>query len=215
MATQPRYEGQPAQPIGPRPGAMPGTEPLQLTGAQWGPVLAGAFAAIAALLILLTLGGAVGTTIGAAPSPAQGIGVGAAIWGAIVVIVSYLLAGWITGHTARPDRTSTILALGALAWIVSGFLLMVPMVLGLGNLIGGLGGGLAGGVAGLIGQQPGVLQGLQQIQPPAVQGEQVAGIARNVLWVLLLSQVLGVGSAMLGAYLAHRSAVGRRVHGVA
>src|SRR5690606_27134952 len=93
MATQPRFEGQPAQPIGPRPGAMPGAEALQLTGAQWGPVLAGAFAAIAALLILLTLGGAVGATIGASPSPAQGIGVGAGIWGAIVVIVSYLFAG--------------------------------------------------------------------------------------------------------------------------
>lgn len=214
MATQPRYEGQPAQPIGPRPGAMPGTEPLQLTGAQWGPVLAGAFAAIAALLILLTLGGAVGATIGASPSPAQGIGVGAGIWGAIVVIVSYLFAGWITGHTARPDRTSTVLALGVLAWIVSGFLLMVPMVLGLGNLIGGLGGGLAGGVAGLV-ARPGAIQGLQQFQTPMVQGAQVAGIARNVLWLILLSQILGVGSAMIGSYLAQRSTAGRRVHGTA
>src|SRR5436189_4408931 len=83
---------------------------------QWGAVLAGTFAGLAATIIMGTLGAALGMTAGAASmthtdsvnsdmaeKAAVGFGLGAGIWMLLTALVTGILGGSALNATARRD----------------------------------------------------------------------------------------------------------------
>lgn len=124
-----------APPVGPR--------------VRWGGVTSGFVIALGTILLLTTLGLAIGiSAIGdprtATSDTASGLGLGAGVWGAITLLIAYFLGGLVsTRVTDRPDRGGALMH-GALVWtLTSVFLIWLigqGVSLGLSSLFGALGG---------------------------------------------------------------------------
>ncbi len=72
---------------------------------RWGPVIAGIFAALATLVTLTILGIAIGSATYEAGDNLGDIGLGAGIWGAISVLISFFVGGLLAARTAAtPER---------------------------------------------------------------------------------------------------------------
>jgi hypothetical protein len=116
---------------------------------RWGGVTSGWIMALGTLLLLTTLGLAIGiTAIGdprTADSPtASGLGMGAGLWGAVTLLIASFLGGLVsTRVTDRPDRGGAFLH-GALVWTLTSLVLVwllgQGMSLGLSGLFGALSG---------------------------------------------------------------------------
>jgi hypothetical protein len=116
---------------------------------RWGGVTSGWIMALGTLLLLTTLGLAIGiTAIGdprtADSATASGLGMGAGLWGAVTLLIALFLGGLVsTRVTDRPDRGGAVLH-GALVWTLTS--LMLVWLLGQGVSLGlsGLFGALSG-----------------------------------------------------------------------
>jgi hypothetical protein len=125
-----------------------GTPPIGVR-VRWGGVTSGWIMALGTLLLLTTLGLAIGiTAIGdprTADSPtASGLGMGAGLWGAISLLIALFLGGLVsTRVTDRPDHGGAVFH-GALVWTLTS--LMLVWLLGQGVSLGlsGLFGALSG-----------------------------------------------------------------------
>ncbi len=175
---------------------------------RWGPIWAGLFTALTSLLLLSLLGLAIGLTAGDAEEAARqgglpvNTGMGAAVWGAISAILSFLLGGYVAGRTAAVFDRGWGALNGALV-----FLLAVPVILllagqGLGTVLGVLG----NYVSGLSVNLNQVQQALPNTAPNATPQEiaTAAENARNGAWGTLLGLLLGLGAAALGGALGTR-----------
>jgi len=67
---------------------------------RWGPVLAGAFAAMTALAVLSTLGVAVGLSTYDTGDNPRNFAIGAGIWGIITMLLSFFFGGWIAARSS-------------------------------------------------------------------------------------------------------------------
>jgi hypothetical protein len=110
---------------------------------RWGGVMSGLVVAIGALMLLSTLGLAIGlTAIGdpraATTETASGLGIGAGIWTFITLLVAYFLGGMVsTQVTDRPDRTGAVIH-GVLVWVLFMLYLFWLMVSGISLGLTGL-----------------------------------------------------------------------------
>jgi len=162
-------------------------------GVQWKSVIAGALAGFAVTLILTTLGTAIGITAGdAADASGRAVGTGAAIWWALTVVAAGLTGGWVIARTARADGYYDPMIYGTLAWVAGALILLFLLAIGAGSLMGGLGGGLGAAAA-----QRGMPQGTPA--DTARVAQQAADVGKGAAWGLLISQLLGLGSSILGA----------------
>src|SRR5215213_1325787 len=68
---------------------------------RWGPILAGTFAALTALVVLNTLGSAIGLS---AYDPGEdnprNFALGAGIWGIISMLISFAFGAWLTARSS-------------------------------------------------------------------------------------------------------------------
>jgi len=181
---------------------------------RWGPIWAGLFTALTTIIILSLLGVAIGLTAvdpraAAQGGPPQGIGIGAAIWGAITAIVAFLLGGWVAGRTAAVfDRKWGALN-GALVFLVAVPATLLLAGLGLGSLLGTL-----GSFAGALNIDPSQIQSAiqgatNQAQQAAAQTQpsdlaQAAQAARTGAWGTLIGLLVGLGASALGGLLGTR-----------
>ena len=116
---------------------------------RWGGVTSGWIMALGTLLLLTTLGLAIGITALGDPrtadsATASGLGLGAGLWGAVSLLIALFLGGLVsTRVTDRPDRGGAVLH-GALVWTLTS--LMLVWLLGQGVSLGlsGLFGALSG-----------------------------------------------------------------------
>jgi hypothetical protein len=162
-------------------------------GVQWKSVVAGALAGFAVTLILTTLGAAIGITAGdAADAGGRAVGMGAAIWWALTVVAAGLTGGWVIARTARADGYYDPAIYGTLAWVVGAIILLFLLAVGVGSMMGGLGGGLGAAAA-----QRGMPQGTPA--DTARVAERAADVGKGAAWGLLISQLLGLGSSIVGA----------------
>ena len=174
-------------------------------GMQWKPVLAGALTGFAVTLILTTLGAALGITAAdvADGGDSRAVGIGALIWWVLTVVAAGLAGGWVIAQTARWDMYYNPVIYGTLAWVVGVIILLLLLAIGVGSMIGGLGGGLGAAAA--------------ERGMPAMSGadtarvaERASDVGQGTAWGLLLSQLLGVGSSILGARMRRNRTVTTR-----
>lgn len=106
---------------------------------QWGPIVAGVFAAIVTFLLLTILGFALGASVLDPANTAGEIGAWAAIWGAVSAILSFFVGGWIAARSAAVDGSFAALMQGLMVG-AAGLLFMIWLTAsGLGNLFGTIG----------------------------------------------------------------------------
>ena len=176
-----------------------GRRPTWDRGMQWKPVLAGALAGFAAMIVLTTLGAALGISAGDAADggDARAIGTAAGIWWLLTVLASGVFAGWVIAHTARRDLDYDAVIYGVLAWVVGTIILLFLLAVGVGSMLGGLGGGL--GAAAAERGVPSVGQA-----DTARIAETAANVGQGAAWGLLISQLLGIGGTIFGARMRPR-----------
>lgn len=166
---------------------------------QWKPVVAGALAGFAAMVVLTTLGAALGISAADASdgADARSVGTAAGLWWLLTVIASGFFGGWVVAHTARRDLDYDPMIYGVLAWAVGTLILLFLLAIGVGSMMGGLGGGLGAAAAE---------RGTPNVSPAdtARIAERAANIGKGAAWGLLLSQVLGIAASIFGASMRPR-----------
>lgn len=198
---------------------------------SWGAVIAGTVIALVVQLMLSLLGIGIGATQvdpGGAAGQAvpEGLGIGAAIWWILSVLISLFIGGWVAGYLAgMPERADGLmhgLVTWGLATIVSLWLLTTTV----GAVATGAWNVIEGGLSAMDGQQtavsqpgaqpgaqqqPGVAEQLQQQaqdvmaegqQPGQQQGEQTAeqaadAVAQAGIWAFV-AMLLGALAAGFG-----------------
>ena len=146
----------------------------------WGPIWAGLVATLPTFLILELL--------------AYGLGLGNASGGTnawvtgILVLLAFLVGGWVAGKTSAVRGTSAGLMTGFLVWGLGMTLLVLLSLLGLGQVFGVAGQFLAAG---------------NRVNPGGVQvnPNQVAQITRLAAWGGFLSLIVSAAAAMLGSWI--------------
>ncbi|MFN2565543.1 MAG: hypothetical protein ABR499_11125 [Gemmatimonadaceae bacterium] len=177
-----------------------GRRPAWDRGMQWKPVVAGALAGFAVMIILTTLGAALGISAADAADGGDGraAGTGAGIWWILTALVSGLFGGWVIARTARRDLDYDPVIYGTLAWVIGTIILLFLLAIGVGSMMGGLGGGLGAAVAERGGAPRGSPADTARI------AETAANIGKGAAWGLLLSQLLGLGGSIFAARMRTR-----------
>ncbi|HEX6999106.1 MAG TPA: hypothetical protein VF322_13270 [Gammaproteobacteria bacterium] len=119
---------------------------------SWGGIFGGVLVALGVLMLLSSLGLAVGiSAMQPGETEASTVGTGAGIWGAISMLIALFVGGWTaTRIGAITDRTTGFFE-GALVWVVSVLLMAYFAASGIGALAGGAF-RVAGGATQAIGQ---------------------------------------------------------------
>jgi hypothetical protein len=180
--------------------AIEGRRPSWDRGMQWKPIVAGALAGFAVMIILTTLGAALGVTAADAADGADGRAAGAwaGLWWLLTALASGLFGGWVIAHTARRDLDYDPLIYGTLAWVIGTIILLFLLAIGVGSMMGGLGGGLGAAVAERGGAPRGSPADTARI------AETAANVGKGAAWGLLLSQLLGLGATIYGARMRRK-----------
>jgi hypothetical protein len=176
-----------------------GRRPSWDRGMQWKPVVAGALAGFAVMVVLTTLGAALGITAGDAADggDARAVGTAAGIWWLVTALASGVFGGWVISRTARRDLDYDPVIYGILAWVIGTIILLFLLAVGVGSMMGGLGGGLGAVVA-----ERGVPSGSPADTTRVA--EAAANVGKGAAWGLLLSQILGIGGSIFGARMRPR-----------
>jgi len=176
-----------------------GRRPSWDRGMQWKPVVAGALAGFALMIVLTTLGAALGISAADAANGADARegGTAAGIWWLLTSLASGVFGGWVIAHTARRDLDYDPVIYGLLAWVVGTIVLLFLLAVGVGSVMGGLGGAL-GAAAAERGAPSGSPADTARV------AEAAASIGKGAAWGLLLSQILGIGGAIFGARMRRR-----------
>lgn len=163
---------------------------------HWGPVWAGVIGGFAVLILLTLLGLGIGLATIDPTAGAAGVGTAAFIWGAIILLVSYFVGGWIAGRTSSYRGTTTsAFFLGSLVWALSVVLLVLATTLGFAGVLGA------------------VVAPFNLVLAPGVSPAQaIATAASTAIWsfiVLLIAWAVAFG----GAYVGTKSMVMEREYG--
>ncbi len=145
---------------------------------RWWPILAGVVVALVTIVVLSTLGIALGLTNGG-PDGEPGT---AFAWGATTAFVALFMGGFTAGCTASVSGPAMGIFNGAMVWALS---LVVTL------LLVALGAGAAFGLMGAVGVDFNV--------DAQTQG-QLFGIGDQVWWTFV-AMLVGLGAAALGGYL--------------
>ncbi|MGQ9674162.1 MAG: hypothetical protein ACUVX1_00645 [Chloroflexota bacterium] len=142
---------------------------------RWGPIFAGFVAAISTIVLLSTLGAAVGLTT------AGPIGTAGGIWAAIVWLVGLFLGGWLAARLSAVGGRQLGLVQGTLVWAFTIFFALIITALGASALLGSVLGGVILTVAG------------QPIGDP------------TTVWLIFGALLIGLIAAALGGWVGARS----------
>jgi hypothetical protein len=188
---------------------------------QWGAILAGTLAGFAAIVLMSTLGAALGSTAGAimldeprtedtTEKATAAFSVGFVFWVILTALVGGLVGGYVVARASNYDRPYRPMMLGAISWAGGIVLALALLAPGTGGLLGGLGGSAAGTAGlrydGTYGRFERVPSGVEsRPMTPAEREEmrQTAGVATRSAatgaWILLTALLVGLASTMLAA----------------
>jgi len=112
---------------------------------SWGGVFGGVLAGIGVLMLLSSLGVAVGISATNPRNPDGGaLGTGAAIWTSLALLISLFVAGWASTRLSMLWERTTAMFEGALVWVLSMILIVYLTASGIGLV--------ASGAVGLLGK---------------------------------------------------------------
>ncbi|MCL5025029.1 MAG: hypothetical protein M1531_00805 [Chloroflexi bacterium] len=141
---------------------------------RWGPIFAGLFVAFSVVVLLGALGAAFGLQVGGDLTTT-----GAAIWGAIMLIVGFFVGGWIAGRASAVSGPAWGWLQGVVVWAIT----MSAFV-----FLGGFGlAGVIGATIGLGAGAPGALATPTGIQAAA--------------WGTFIAMILGLIFAAIGGWV--------------
>lgn len=105
---------------------------------SWGGVFGGVLAGIGLLLLLSSLGIAVGISAVDPRNPnGSAIGTGAAVWTALTLLIALFVGGWASTRLSMLWERTTALFEGALVWVLSMILILYLAANGVGLIAGG------------------------------------------------------------------------------
>jgi len=111
---------------------------------SWGGVFGGVLAGIGTLLLLTSLGLAIGiSAVDPRDTNAGAIGTGAATWTALSLLISLFIAGWASTRLSMLWERTTAMFEGAIVWVMSLIVILYLTANGVGLL--------ASGASGLLG----------------------------------------------------------------
>jgi hypothetical protein len=141
------------------------SETIWMSRTQWGAILIGSFAGLAVVIVMGTLGAALGITAGSigianmqsmnqgtADSTGSAFTIGAAIWMLLTALVTGLVGGWALNATARRDRPYSSFIFGGVCWAVGVCVSLALASPAIGGTFAGLGGGAGAAVGAAAGQ---------------------------------------------------------------
>jgi len=140
---------------------IPGTDGVRVS---WGGIWGGVLVALAALLLLTSLGLAVGVSaVNPTDADAESVGIGAAVWSAASLLIALYVGGMVATRIGATHDRSTSLFEGVLVWIVSVLLIAYMAGAGIGLLATGafkLVGGASQAIGAIAtGEAPDLAQG--------------------------------------------------------
>jgi hypothetical protein len=119
--------------------------PLDGMKISWGGVFGGVLAGIGVLMLLSSLGLAIGITATDPRSPdGEALGTGAAIWTGVTLLISLFIAGWASTRLSMLWERTTAMFEGVLVWVLSLILILYMTASGIGLV--------ASGAFGLVGK---------------------------------------------------------------
>jgi hypothetical protein len=125
--------------------------PLDGMKISWGGVFGGVLAGIGALMLLSSLGLAIGISATDPRNPdGEALGNGAAIWTGLTLLVSLFIAGWASTRLSMMWERTTAMFEGVLVWVLSLILILYLTVNGIGLIASGAF-GLMGNTAQAVG----------------------------------------------------------------
>ncbi len=111
---------------------------------RWPAILAGIFTVLAALIVFVVLGVALGLTAYDANN-LRGLGIGAGVYGVISALVAFALGGFIAAKTAARRGTGNAILQSGMVWIVTIALIVNFIGTGVGTILN-----VAGNAAGTV-----------------------------------------------------------------
>ena len=161
---------------------------------SWGAILAGSAVTFALYVLLNLLGAAIGLTMNT-----DGIGVGAAIYAIVVVVLSLFAGGWVVSRCTAGESRSEAMLYGAILWGVTFFLLVWLVGVGFGMGFNALVERSGGTPA--VATAPAGSGGVS-----TASREDAAEAAWWAFGGTLLSMLAAVGGAVAGASVGHSGA---------
>ncbi len=110
---------------------------VQGMSVSWGGIWGGVLIGMGTLLLLTALGLALGVTAVDADSDAQALGMGAAIWAGISLLLAIYIGGMVSTRIGAIFDTTTGIFEGALVWVLSLLLIVYLAGSGIGIVAGG------------------------------------------------------------------------------
>jgi hypothetical protein len=172
---------------------------------SWGGIFGGALAGVGTLLLLTTLGLAIGITA-ADPRDMDGsaVGTGAAIWTAFTLLIALFIAGWASTRLSMLWERTTAMFEGALVWVLSMIAILYLTASGIG-LIAGSAFNIAGNAVQTATASAG---GMQDLMSGDV--DQMLARLRDPQTASRLATTLDMPRAQVSASLADASAAVER-----
>lgn len=183
---------------------------------RWGPVLAGTFAALTALVVLSVLGTAIGLSAYDPGDSARAFGIGAGIWGLISMILAFGLGGWLTARSVAVRGGDNGMLNGFLVAAV-GIPLMLFLLGGAATLLGHAAlaenrgsSAMAPGMMDRATPAGAMMGGSHDGTSAADQAtsgnnrDDARRAGRNTAWTTLAALVLTIGAASLAGYAGAR-----------
>jgi ABC-type transport system involved in multi-copper enzyme maturation permease subunit len=189
---------------------------------SWGGVFGGVLAGIGTLLLLSSLGLAIGVSA-VDPTRTDGadIGRGAAIWTGLTLLVALFVGGWASTRLSMLWERTTAMFEGVLVWVLSLILILYLAASGISLIAGGMLGSVATGeatsrteaargdpaqAAAQIGSD------VDDLASRATQNGSAAQVQPRVAmsaWITFGALLLSLIAAIAGAAVGRRGVVGR------
>lgn len=155
---------------------------------SWGGIFGGVLAGIGTLLLLSSLGLAIGISAAdPGDSSASAIGAGAAIWTSLTLLVALFVGGWASTRLSMLWERTTALYEGMLVWVISMMLILYLTASGIGLV--------ASGAFGSLGD---AAQAAGSSVNEAGLSTEVSATAWLTFVALVLSLLAAIGGAAMG-----------------
>ena len=105
---------------------------------SWGGIFGGVLTGVGTLLLLTTLGLAIGVSA-VDPQATEGstVGTGAAVWTALTLLIALFMGGWASTRLSMLWEPTTAMFEGALVWVLSMIVILYLTANGIGLVAGG------------------------------------------------------------------------------
>lgn len=174
---------------------------------RWGAVIAGLFAALSTLAVLSVLGAAIGLSAYDAGDNARPFNIGAGIWGALSMLISLAVGGWLAARTAAVRGQGNGVLNGTMVWVTA-----IPLLTYV--LVGGVASTARTAVESgsrITAERRDITDQAQQAADrlrSSVTSDDInrgTNTAAKTSWTTLASLLLSLGASAVGGYVGSRT----------